>query len=493
MDTERFDWDTYSGKNGHEWAKYQRRNFMVGAYRFNGHRGDLMDSSYLATLANNPCYVASSNNSRFATYNSVPDINVTAAKDLWADVAKNRFITYKNHISSYPAIYADLSRNFDYFNNRLSLEVPDGAAWGNSTSTTACATGNWKGQPYPSASDQQFLLVDHSAKKIKLTLPGKRFQCYAYSSHADVPSSSISIDSSIDIQVVASAFQMESSEKGLMNRWYNRHKNISEYHYLNIPQWGGELPQTSYSTFEQSIQRIRTKRAQGITIETSPAKFSSLPLLYSANLLLNDSIAMQASGNEFINAMFPGTCGNHIRQLLGYWGNNLVFTVGEFYRDNMYKIPLYLNLLQKASTAAIAENAGPTVMARLREMKAYVHYMSLYQDHYNDRRSVEQKANKARNLCRYLASINSLQLVNSYFLIQDILWKYPAGHQLWQEFDIQEGSEYQNLAPITSAKMDQDFADDLQKYGLMVTGTNLKMKQKLLPAWNKMLYRHWLR
>ena len=42
----------------------------------------------------------------------------------------------------------------------------------------------------------------------------------------DVPSSNIIINKNIDVQVVATAFQSETSAIGLLNRWYKRH---SEY------------------------------------------------------------------------------------------------------------------------------------------------------------------------------------------------------------------------------------------------------------------------
>ena len=57
-------WDTYFGENGHNWALYQRRNGMLGAYRFAGHRSDVIAGNSIATWQNNPCYVASHDSSR---------------------------------------------------------------------------------------------------------------------------------------------------------------------------------------------------------------------------------------------------------------------------------------------------------------------------------------------------------------------------------------------------------------------------------------------
>ncbi len=142
--------------------------------------------------------MVSFNGERLANVQAVPDINNTAAKDLWATEIKNKYITYKNTVTANPPVYPNLYRNFEFSNNLLGLEVADGSRWGNSISAHNCTTGNWNGQPYPSESDQQFLLSNYSASKISTTLTGKRFQCYAYDGHANVPSPSITIDPSIE-------------------------------------------------------------------------------------------------------------------------------------------------------------------------------------------------------------------------------------------------------------------------------------------------------
>ena len=96
--------------------------------------------------------------------------------------------------------------------------------------------------------------------------PGKHFQVYAYDSHADVPASSIKINNKVDVQVIPFVFQNETSPIGLLTRWYSRHKNISEYHYLNLAQWSGETPSFSLSELERTVQRLKDKNSQGIIL-----------------------------------------------------------------------------------------------------------------------------------------------------------------------------------------------------------------------------------
>lgn len=464
--------DPYGGNfglNGHYWWQYQVRNNMNGAYRFSGHRGDIFNAEYLSTLQTHPCYVACVNGARNANSQSVPDINNSDAKAYWASTIFQRYTSYKNNVLSAPVLYKNFYRNFNYGNEYIGIEVPDGSAFGNSSDNLGCVVGNFNGNPYPRETDQQFMLANFTASKINDVLPGKHFQCYAYFNHADVPSDDISINKNIDVQVVASAFQSESSPVGLLNRWYKRHSNISEYDYMNIPQWTGETPIFSLNNYKNTLLRLKEKHSQGIVIEASPAKFASLPFLFAGNRYLQYDINVDSSINEFTSNMFPQNIAVHISQLLKYWGEDNIMNVGDFIPDNKYKIPLFLQELNKAIAASNNENAE--VVARLREFKAYLHYMVLYYNFISDNRSYQNKIDKAANLCLYLAKINKLQLVNGYFLILDIVNKFPATSEFYKQYNIVDGTAYLNgnLSPITNEEINNYFLEDVSKYAALVT------------------------
>ena len=457
-----FGWDTYFGDNGHNWALYQRRNGMTGEYRFNGHRGDIMTSSYLSALQSNPCYVACYDNSRQATSRSVPDVNNEAAMQLWSSSIEQKYTQYKNTIFGNTSLYVNNYRNFNYNYSLVGIEVPDGPQWGNSTDNSSCNTAG-----YPKESDQNFRLANFTVQKISTAYPDKRFQIYAYSSHADVPSSTVSINDKIDIQVIATAFQSESSSKGLLNRWYSRSSNISEYHYLNIPQWGGETPMFYLQDLEQSLDRIKEKKGQGIILEASPAKFSSLPFLLAANSNLKDNISVDSTLHNFCNDMFAGAA-NSIYKLLKYWSDDKTVAVGSFMKDNKYRIPLYLQLVNDADLQT--QNAEPVVKERIRELKAYLHYMVLYYDWFFDQRSNQAKADKAGMICTYLAKVNRLQIVNSYFLITDMVSKFPVTDNFYIQYNVTNGSAYLNgtLTLITAEEIDNNFRQDYSSYGNII-------------------------
>ncbi|HUS00354.1 MAG TPA: T9SS type A sorting domain-containing protein [Chitinophagaceae bacterium] len=457
-----FGWDTYYGKNGHEWSKYQRRNGMIGTYRFSGHRGDILNTEYLSTLQSNPCYVACFDGKRISNSQAVPDINNIKAKEYWASSIEKQYSWYKERIYSSPSFYANIFYGFNYVYKMIGIEVPDGARWGNSSDNLGCSTGNYDGKPYPKETDQHFMLANFTAEKINSILPGQQFQSYAYSSHADVPS--FAINKNIDVQVIPSGFQVEASPKALMNRWYNRHSNISEYHYFNIPQWTGETPVFSLDGYKNDLLRVKEKHTQGMVLEASPAKFGTLPYLYAGNNFLINNIPVDSSLNDFVATMFPGKTGTYVRSLFKSWGDDNITTWGSFMADNKYKLPLFFQQLNKAIEAST--NADEKVKERLQELKAYLHYIVLYDEFINDSRSYPEKSGKAAELCLYLAKINKLQLVNSFFLILDIVRKFPVTSEFYKQYNVYEGSAYLNgsLPLITDEEINKNFSNDLLQY-----------------------------
>ncbi len=450
-----FAWDTYFGENGHNWALYQRRNCMTGEYRFAGHLSGMMAGINQATWLNNPCYVASYNNSREVNSQSVPDVNSTAAMQLWSSTIEQKYTAYRNNILGNMNLYLNQYRNFNYNNFNVGIEVPDGARWGNTKDNLGCNAND-----YAKESDQNITLANYTAQKIASKYPNLRFQMYAYSTHADVPAANITINEKLDVQLIPVVYQNLTSTNGLRNRWYNRTKNISEYNYLNLSGWSGETPALYLNDFKATLQIAKDKKSQGLVWEASPAKFASLPFLLAANKNLKDNIAVDSSLVEFCNNMFAGA-GKSIYNLLLLWTDNNSLAGGV---SNRYKLPLYFNMVNAAEQQIIQE--PEIVKQRLRELKAYLHYMTVYYDWAADQHTVELKKDKAAALCLYLAKINKLQLVNSYYLVSMVTGNYAVNSDFYQQYNCVNGTVYQNgnLPLIANAEIDNDFRNDLAKY-----------------------------
>ncbi|MFT3681996.1 MAG: T9SS type A sorting domain-containing protein [Ferruginibacter sp.] len=457
-----YPWENYFGDNGHQWALYQRRNNMLGAYRFTGHRGDLMTGSYMELLQNNPCYVAPYNGSRSASVQSVPDVNNTAAMQAWEKTIETKYTELKNRIYTNKTIYPNLLNNFSYWYDHIGIEVPDGANWANSVDNSGCASQNLL-----SESDQHFTLSGFVAGKINSIYPGKRFQLYAYDGHANPPSAAISINKNIDIQVVPAVYQSETTGAGLMNRWLGRSANISEYHYINLPQWSAETPAFFMDEMKAVLNRIKKNNEQGIVIETSPAKFASLPFLLAINAELKDGINTDETLKKFCTDMFGKASGN-IYKLLQCWSDDKTVMLNYGSQDNKYKLPYYYELLQEA--VAAANDEAQVVQQRLSELKAYLHYMSLYYDWVFDQRPNTNtgKIKKAEALCLYLAKINKLKIVNSYFLITDIVNRCSQVNGFFEKFNTATGAAYKNgdLSLLTAEEIETNYNAGIQNHSV---------------------------
>jgi hypothetical protein len=458
-DNDNYAWEPYFGVNGHNWSLYQRRNGMTGQYGFTGHRSDIITGASIATWQNNPCYIAAHNNSRAVNSESVPDVNNSNAKDLWASIIEQKYTSYRSAILNNQALYLNQFRNFYHNNYNVGIEVTDGAHWGNTNENTGCGSTG-----YAKESDQSITLANYTAQKIGRTYPNMHFQLYAYSTHADIPSANIPINEKLDIQLIPEVYQNLTSTNGLRNRWYNRTKNISEYNYLNLSGWSGETPAFDLDALKATLQIAKDKKSQGLVWEASPAKFASLPFLFAANKNLKDNISLDSTLAEFCNSMFA-KAGTSVYSLLQLWADTKKLAGGI---SNRYKLQLYFELIKDAEQKII--NEPEIVKERLRELKAYLHYTVLFYDAAGDQRSNEAKTEKMAALCLYLAKINKMQLVNSYYLLSGITGGYASNSNFYKQFNIINGTAYLNgnLPLITASQIENDFKQDLAKFSNVI-------------------------
>jgi hypothetical protein len=254
-------------------------------------------------------------------------------------------------------------------------------------------------------------------------------------------------------------YQNLTSTNGLRNRWYNRTKNISEYNYLNLSGWSGETPSLDLDALKATLQIAKDKKSQGLVWEASPAKFASLPFLLAANQNLKNDIPVDSTLTDFCNSMFAGA-GKTIYGLLQLWTDENRLAGGI---SNMYKLPLYFEMVKTAEQQI--SNEPEVVKERLRELKAYLHYTALYYNWAGDQ-GTTAKTSKAAALCLYLAKINKLQLVNSYYLISTVARSYPNTSSFYLQYNVANGTAYQNghLPLITAAEIENDFRNDLSKF-----------------------------
>jgi Domain of unknown function (DUF4838)/Secretion system C-terminal sorting domain len=450
-----YTWDTYGGENGHNWAVYQRRNGMFGQYSFKGHRADIVTGDYFNTIKNNACYIAEHNGKRIASTQSVPDINNTAAINLWTSTIEKK---YTAGLQPAPINQSTINyqRNSNYSHHHIGIEVPDGSQWGNTNTLQGCGTSK-----YPFEADQNVMLANKTAEHINSIYPNKQFQIYAYASHANVPSNNISINKNIDVQLIPTVYQIESSTKGLRNRWLNKTNQLSEYHYLNLSTWSGELPSFKWNELKHTLNTAKAYKTQGFVWEASPAKFGSLPYLFAANNFLKNNIEVDKTLQVFCTDMF-GAASKSMYQFFQLMGS-------EEQTPTKQKLQLYINLLNDASRQINSTNE--LIKGRLLEVKAYIHYMCMYFENAATTNSAKKIENEEA-LCIYLAKVSKMQLVNSYFLISSMLSKYEATNPIKIKYNVVNGTAYNNgsLPQITTDEIEQNFKLDVVKYANLING-----------------------
>jgi hypothetical protein len=179
----------------------------------------------------------------------------------------------------------------------------------------------------------------------------------------------------------------------------------------------------------------------------------------AANLNLQKDVPVENFLKEFCNNMFADA-GNTVYSLFQLWTDEVILAGG---LSNRFKMPLYFQIVDKAEKQLVQQ--PEIVKQRLRELKAYLHYMVLYYDWSADPRAKEAKADKAAAFCMYLAKTNKLQLVNSYSLIASMANRFGSGSTFYQQYNVANGTAYENgnLTLITAAEIDNNFRTDLAK------------------------------
>jgi hypothetical protein len=108
--------------------------------------------------------------------------------------------------------------------------------------------------------------------------------------------------------------------------------------------------------------------------------------------------------------------------------------------------------------------------------------MQLYYNWVYDQRSPEAKKDRAEALCLYLAKVSRMQIVNSYFLISDVVSRYKNTDDVFIKYNVVNGTAYQNglLPLITVSEINNDFTADVAVQTSLVSHYDFKDAGQLL-------------
>jgi uncharacterized protein (UPF0297 family) len=484
------------------WDLYQRRNGMLSAYKLQGHKGESYNIENKKFLSQNPCYIAAHNNARTAMQTATPDINNEAAMQHWGNYLLNGYQRENNYaitarrnstVAEYYMTNPNNSfRNLDYLYGVIGVDVADGAAWGNSTSTQpGCPTGKWKGLPYPPPHEQYFYLSNYITDQvIGKTAPNVRTMAFAYAEHADIPNE-LPLSKKMDVMTTPFGFQTVTSPFSLNAQWHKKHPgHIMEYYYVDLEQlaWGGGTPVSSMQFYTNTLKRIRQWKELGITNESSAAKFSAVLFNYLLNRYMKDYTNIDSSLTEFCRNMF-GKAAPAINKLISYWQNDLVFTTNKWMYDNLYRLPLYLDLVNTATQLAGSDAA---VQKRLTELKAFLHHLVLYYDFFTVINSPAVKKQRAETFVQHAAQTNHLLIINAYWMVNQVGFIYANDPAFIAKWTPASGTGYTGLAPLNANDIERNFTSDYQRfctpggvYGLTTTDYAFAAPKEIIAAITK--------
>jgi Domain of unknown function (DUF4838) len=336
-----------------EWMLWYRRNRMGSEYGFiDGHAGEAFNISHKEEIEKDPSMLAPINGKR--GYRVDGKLDPTNKKGV-ALFSKWATAEYSRTKKAQPY--------FLPFKKFQSVDAGDGL---NYCYTPECL------KRFRSVSDQAFSIVNETARLIKKTDANAGVSTYAYTERADTPG--IAIEKNVHVQVVASAFQNNSTTAGLMQRWAAKTTNLTQYDYLNITIWTADQPHFNLTQYHKYLLFVKQLKIEGMNYESAKSNFGSGILQYFILQFLNKpytSIDKQFA--DFCDKSF-GKAARPIQKLLREWYFSNV------HLETNYESPTFFadelgRFIQYIKEAEITGGLKDAESKRIQELKAYVIYL----------------------------------------------------------------------------------------------------------------------
>jgi hypothetical protein len=221
------------------------------------------------------------------------------------------------------------------------------------------------------ASEQIFWLANEVAKGIREKHPGVLVGLYAYNEHAAPPSFELSPN--LFVAVCMAFNQSRYSYDQLLEMWGKKLPRIGVREFYGVLAWDNDMPGRMRAGrpdyLARTIPRFHKAGAVSLQAQSSVGWMSRGLGQYLASRLFWETRApADAIADEFFGKCF-GKARKPVEQLFALW------------QANPNKLPLghdlaaWLRLVREAD--ALADNEG--TRERLAHLKAYLHFVSLYQ------------------------------------------------------------------------------------------------------------------
>jgi hypothetical protein len=317
----------------------------------------------------------------------------------------------------------------------VSIEPSDGAKH------CSCSKCNELG----SISNKVFYFANEVAKNLKVKYPKAKLSLNAYYQHALPPS--FPIEKNIIVIVSPNGFQQEFSPEAMLVEWKDKVSELTYYEYFGIPQYTGDLPKIEIEKVIKKLELIKRLGYQGCTNEAG-INFNALILLNLWNrYMMYPDKGWEFVYNKFLDDCFPSSK-EDMNRLFYRWHH-------VWLEKNEFSASLYD--LQQATY----KTKDTLELERLRDIKAYVHYMILYIDWTEDIKNVD----KAAKLLKYVHSVNQRKICNFMALKEIVFNQFKSDTLFISTNNWPKMSKIKsNDTWITSIQIEQNFQDDLKSY-----------------------------
>ncbi len=392
-----------------DFKTWDRRNRVSSDYIAKSHSGPTFYRANKAILDQHPEYFC---NNKVNT-NGLINIDNRNVVDLYIKWA---FSTVKDDMK-FPVIGVDPADGSGNTNDCLPSNMPAIKTW----------------------SDKYFWLANQVAEKLDPKDTITWVQLYAYNDHAAPPS--LALDKSIYPIIIPYAFQQVTTPENFIKIWRQKMGNrpMGVYDYWNITQWSKCLPQFNIYSIPLKLIYWKSNNITTANLECTYAKGPMGHALWlTSQMMWNTSLSFDKLYTEFLNNCF-GAAADDIRRMYDRWS-----------KDFQQEMDVDFSLRDLA--AASAKVKDESILSRIAELKAYVHYMKLYFEYMN-KKDVESY----NKLINYLYSIHHLRLLHTIALERFYIEKPKTTLA-------QPDQGKSNMASmIKNSEIETNFRDDLNR------------------------------
>jgi hypothetical protein len=292
-------------------------------------------------------------------------------------------------------------------------------------------------------SNQVFYLANRTARALAAIYPNGKVNLLAYYLHAAIPD--FDLEPNVHVTVVPEGFQTDYDPDLMLVLWAKKAKLKTYYEYFSIPQWKGDLPRIHIHNYLRRMNLARRLGYQGYWFETGLNLPTVITLQLFNQLWLDPRLNWENVSETFLQSCFRTSYTPMKRMFTRWW------------HTWMPEEEAAQALFDLAEASALVKNKEEA--KRILDLKAYVHYIILYQRWEKDVKN--QKA--AKEVFDYVYNSSTRLLLHPiafYAMYQSYL---PPAEEA--RYNLFARDDWRWLKPLNKDDIERHFREDLKREG----------------------------